>query len=157
MKLRVASYGDPLRQLRSWLRLAVALPIVSTLIVLLLTSIFLRMGYSLTKQKITESLGLTGRRLTRMLAGAATSAGRTAITTALLITGALDELFERHRFVRRFLVFWSIWIITFVTFQVFADVSQITTAAAAAYATIVGVLGVVLGFYQWMRDKDNDR
>jgi hypothetical protein len=67
----------------------------------------------------------------------------------------LDLLFEQHRFVRRTLVVWCMCIITFVTLRLFADVTLISAAASAAYATLVGILGVVLGFYQWMRDKDD--
>ena len=90
--------------------------------------------------------------------GAGTLASRMATITRLLTAGVLknlDLLFEQHRFVRRTLVFWAMWMITFVTIQMFTDISLISNAAAAAYATLVGILGVVLGFYQWMREKDS--
>jgi hypothetical protein len=38
----------------------------------------------------------------------------------------------------------------------FTDITLINEASATAYTVLVGVLGVVLGFYQWMREKDNE-
>jgi predicted metal-binding membrane protein len=68
----------------------------------------------------------------------------------------LDALFEKHKFVRRTLVFWSVSLITWVTLQMFTDIALINEASATAYTVLVGALGVVLGFYQWMREKDNE-
>jgi uncharacterized membrane protein len=84
-----------------------------------------------------------------------------AVWAALLRTlgvlgRVLDALFEKHKFVRRTLVFWSVALITWATLQMFTDITLINEASATAYTVLVGVLGVVLGFYQWMREKDNE-
>jgi len=69
--------------------------------------------------------------------------------------GELVEcLFERHKFVRRSLVYWAATIITLATYAIFKTPEAITTASAAALATVTGVLTVVIGFYQWDRNKD---
>ena len=68
----------------------------------------------------------------------------------------IDRLFERHKFVRRFAMFWAIWLITVVILRVTEP--EIITGIGAAGATIVtgviGILATVIGFYQWYRQQD---
>lgn len=69
--------------------------------------------------------------------------------------GRLVEcLFEKHKFVRRSLVYWAATIITLATYAVFKAPNEITAAAATALATVTGILTVVIGFYQWDRKQD---
>jgi putative flippase GtrA len=69
----------------------------------------------------------------------------------------LECLFEKHKFVRRFLVGWAATIITLATYAIFKEPTSITAASAAALATVTGILTVVIGFYQWDRTKDGDK
>jgi len=68
----------------------------------------------------------------------------------------IECLFEKHKFVRRSLVYWAATIITLATYAVFSTPTEITAASATALATVTGVLTAVIGFYQWDRKQDND-
>lgn len=71
--------------------------------------------------------------------------------------GELVEcLFEKHKFVRRSLVYWAATIITLATYAVFVEPDKITAASATALATVTGILTAVIGFYQWDRKQDKD-
>ena len=67
----------------------------------------------------------------------------------------VDRLFNEHKLVRRGLVVWAIWLITVITLLVFADMDKITAPVAAALASITALLTVVVGLYQWSRDKED--
>jgi putative flippase GtrA len=69
----------------------------------------------------------------------------------------IECLFEKHKFVRRFLVGWSATIITLATYAIFKEPTTITAASATALATVTGILTVVIGFYQWDRTKDGEK
>ncbi len=66
----------------------------------------------------------------------------------------IDCLFNQHKAVRRGLVLWAVCLITFVTIIVFWEFDKITAPVASAYATVTALLTVVLGLYQWSRDKE---
>ena len=68
----------------------------------------------------------------------------------------IDDLFNKHKFVRRALVLWAIYLITMVTFIVFEDVTKITPAVVTALGTITALLTAVLGLYQWSRNKEDE-
>ena len=68
----------------------------------------------------------------------------------------IECLFEKHKVVRRSLVYWAATIITLATYAVFKDPTAITSPAAAALATVTGILTAVIGFYQWDRTKDSE-
>lgn len=82
---------------------------------------------------------------------------RCEVRTKLQELGKLVEcLFEKHKFVRRSLVYWAATIITLATYAVFKHPELITAASATALATVTGVLTVVIGFYQWDRTRDKE-
>ncbi len=66
----------------------------------------------------------------------------------------VDRLFNQHKAVRRGLVLWAVCLITFVTLIIFLKFEKITVPIASAYATVTALLTVVLGLYQWSRDKE---
>ena len=68
----------------------------------------------------------------------------------------LECLFEKHKFVRRFLVGWAATIITLATYAIFKSPETITAASATALATVTGVLTAVISFYQYDRNKDGE-
>ena len=67
----------------------------------------------------------------------------------------VECLFEKHKLVRRLLVFWSVTLITWVITRVFDDLSQLTAPVAAALATVTGLLTAVIAFYQWSRQFED--
>lgn len=69
----------------------------------------------------------------------------------------IECLFEKHKFVRRSLVYWAATIITLATYAIFKAPETITAASASALATVTGILAVVIGFYQWDRTKDGEK
>lgn len=69
--------------------------------------------------------------------------------------GPIARAFERHKLMRRLLVAWACALITWVIFQVFKDPAIITPAINAAMTIVVGILSTVIGFYQYLRDKED--
>jgi len=67
----------------------------------------------------------------------------------------IDRLFNKHKFVRRGLVLWAVCLITFVTITIFLQLDKITAPVASALGTITALLTVVLGLYQWSRDRED--
>ena len=66
----------------------------------------------------------------------------------------LHRLFEEYKVVRRVIIIWIVYLITRITYIVFSDMEAVTGAVASAYASLVGLLAVVIGFYQWSRERD---
>jgi len=66
----------------------------------------------------------------------------------------IDKLFNKHKFVRRFLVMWASITIAWTTYMMFRDITLISTAASMAYATNTALLATVIGLYQWSRNKE---
>ena len=67
----------------------------------------------------------------------------------------LDRLFNRHRFVRRFTLFWCIGLITWSVHYAFVNRPDIPGNTVTALGLITGLLATVIGFYQWHRGKDD--
>ena len=65
-----------------------------------------------------------------------------------------DVLANRHRLFRRLVLLWACWLITWTVLRVFTDAPVVEGGTAAALATVCGLLTVVIGFYQWSRDRE---
>jgi hypothetical protein len=63
----------------------------------------------------------------------------------------LDRLFNKHKFVRRSLVFWAAALITYVILRVFEDLTLINANVTTALSLVVGLLATVIGFYNYQR------
>lgn len=72
------------------------------------------------------------------------------------MTRFLDALFNRHKFVRRFGMFWAWWIITVVLLRATepSTLAEITPAAATVVTATIGVLATVIGLYNRSRDRE---
>jgi len=70
--------------------------------------------------------------------------------------GWIDDLFEKHKIVRRLLVLWAVILITVVVIWVFDDLTLITAPVASALGIVTGILATVIGFYQWSRGRDTE-
>lgn len=66
----------------------------------------------------------------------------------------VDRLFNKHKFVRRVMVFWAMSLITWVIWVVFDGPNEITGHVVTALSIVVGLLATVLGFYKWQRAHD---
>lgn len=66
-----------------------------------------------------------------------------------------DRLFNKHKFVRRLLVFWAAALITWVIARVFTDLTLITTPVVSAMSIVVGLLTTAIGFYNYQRRLDD--
>jgi len=74
---------------------------------------------------------------------------------ALSVLNFLGLLFEKYKLVRRLIIAWACWIITTTIWRFFDDAST-SSAAATVTVAVIGLLGIVIGFYQWSRDNDDD-
>ena len=66
----------------------------------------------------------------------------------------IDSLFNEHKFVRRFIVFWAVAIITWAVLHALPRLE--TGNLLTAFGLVVGILATVIGFYQYLRNKDGD-
>lgn len=68
-------------------------------------------------------------------------------------------LFEKHKLVRRFLVFWAVWLITIVTLRITETnvILNIKSEGVTVFLGVVGILTTVIGFYQWHRETECKR
>ena len=71
----------------------------------------------------------------------------------------IDRLFNKHKLVRRTLVFWAPTLITIVTFALFVvgDWKEITAPVAIAYGSLTALLATVITLYMWSRNKDDEQ
>jgi hypothetical protein len=72
----------------------------------------------------------------------------------------LDHLIEERRLIRRLLVLWSVCLITVVTLDVLAvmrKMEEVTTPVTSFYLGVTALLTAVIGFYQFMRQQDDNR
>jgi len=63
-------------------------------------------------------------------------------------------LFEKYKFARRLLLIWASWLITYSIIQFWSKLDHITDPAARVIIAVFGLLTVVIGFYQWSRERD---
>ena len=70
---------------------------------------------------------------------------------AMRLAGVLAD---QHKLFRRLALVWACWLITWTVLRVFTDAPVIEGGTAAALATVCGLLTVVIGFYQWSRDRE---
>ena len=66
----------------------------------------------------------------------------------------IDALFNKHKLVRRTIVFIAMALITFTVYTIIPKLDG--GHAVTALATVIGILTPVLAFYKWQRDKDGD-
>lgn len=68
----------------------------------------------------------------------------------------IECIVERHKGVRRLALVWAMALITWAVVRTFAsDTPNIGGATATALGIVVGILTVVVGFYQWSRDRED--
>ena len=60
----------------------------------------------------------------------------------------VNVLFNKYKFVRRFVIFWCMGLITFITVNN-PDMDSTN------FTAVIGLMTVVVGLYQW--DKNQDR
>ncbi len=70
------------------------------------------------------------------------------------ILSIIDALFNKHKLVRRTIVFWAMALVSWSIIIVLPKLEGVT--AKDALVIIIGLLTVVIGFYKYLRDKDND-
>ena len=68
----------------------------------------------------------------------------------------IDRFFNRHKGARRSALVWAMCLITVVVLRASdPDTLVALTPASATFLTaVIGMLSVVIGFYQWSRDRD---
>lgn len=66
----------------------------------------------------------------------------------------VDRLFNKHKFVRRLLVFWAAALITWVIVTVFTQLELINGHVVTALSIVVGLLATAIGFYKFQRAQD---
>lgn len=72
----------------------------------------------------------------------------------------LDYLIEERRLVRRLLVVWAVGLITTVTYDILELVKkmdEVTTPVVSFYLGVTALLTAVIGLYQFLRQKDDER
>jgi small neutral amino acid transporter SnatA (MarC family) len=73
------------------------------------------------------------------------------------MTSWIDRLFNKHKMVRRLIIFWVCWIITVTVLRVTEAevITKISAAGATVVTAVIGLLATVIAFYQWSRNKDD--
>ena len=69
----------------------------------------------------------------------------------------VDRLFNKHKLVRRLLVFWAASLITWVIVTVFTNLDLVTGNVVTALSIVVGLLTTAIGFYNYQRKLDERR
>lgn len=67
----------------------------------------------------------------------------------------LDDLFNKHKFARRFSLFWAMSLITYIAVSYVAKMGSLNAVDGTIILGFIGVLATVIGFYQWHRSKDD--
>lgn len=68
----------------------------------------------------------------------------------------IECIVERHKGVRRLALVWAMGLITWAVARSFGpQPPDIGTGTATALGIVVGILTVVVGFYQWSRDRED--
>ncbi len=68
--------------------------------------------------------------------------------------GWIDRLFNQHKLVRRFSVFWAMITVSLVIAAVFLNMADVTTPVASVAVSVIGLIGTVFGFYFTSRSRD---
>jgi len=71
-----------------------------------------------------------------------------------MVNDWVDRLFNKHKLVRRTMVFWAIYLVTFVLTIAMLNMDKITGPVATVIVSVVGLIATVLAFYQWSRTRD---
>ena len=71
------------------------------------------------------------------------------------MVSVVRRLVEKHKLIRRLMVLWSVVLITWVVVIVFTRPPDIPAGTVTALSLVVGMLGSVIGFYKWLRHKDD--
>ena len=66
----------------------------------------------------------------------------------------VDDLFNKHKLVRRMIVFVALGLIAFTVYVVIPKLEG--GHAVSGLVAVIGILGTAIGFYQWLRNKDGD-
>lgn len=66
----------------------------------------------------------------------------------------IDALFNKHKFVRRTIVFIALGLITWTVLNAIPRLEQ--GHLLSALIAVIGILGSAIAFYQWLRTRDGD-
>ena len=71
----------------------------------------------------------------------------------------IDRFFNKHKGARRSALIWSMCLITVVVHRASdpETLVALTPSSAAFLASVIGILTTVIGFYQWSRDRDQNK
>jgi hypothetical protein len=68
----------------------------------------------------------------------------------------IDSLCNEHKAFRRAALVWACWLITWTVQRCFGDnTPDVSAGTAAALASVCGLLTVVVGLYQWSRERED--
>ncbi len=65
-----------------------------------------------------------------------------------------DSLFNKHKFVRRIIVLWSLMIISWAVYIIIPKLEQ--GYAVSGLSIVVSIFTVITTFYMYLRGKDGD-
>ena len=68
----------------------------------------------------------------------------------------VDDLFNKHKLVRRMTVIWAVTLVTIVVMIAMTNMALITAPVATVVGSVVGLVATVLGFYMKGRQMDKD-
>lgn len=71
----------------------------------------------------------------------------------------LNNLFEKHKFVRRATLAWACWLITVVVLRVTEPevLKDVNGSVATIVGSVIGILATVIGFYHKTRKQEDER
>lgn len=87
----------------------------------------------------------------------ASLSGAAVILLWAMLIGLLDFiglLFEKYKLARRLLLVWAAGLITYSLVEFWKHLEHISDPAARVIIAVLGLLTVVIGFYQWSRERD---
>lgn len=69
----------------------------------------------------------------------------------------LDDLFNKHKLVRRATLAWACWLITVVALRVTEPeaLQHVSGAVATVVTAVIGILATVISFYVTARNKED--
>ena len=66
----------------------------------------------------------------------------------------IDDLFNKHKLVRRMTVIWAVTLVTIVVMIAMTNMALITAPVATVVGSVIGLVATVLGFYMKGRQMD---